>query len=71
MATEPGPPERVVVIFAAIRRITVFGLGVWIIADALIETESIPMLIVGMVMVGVLPIDDVIYNAGWHRRRDR
>ena len=72
MDTEPGPQERLVVIFAAIRRITVFTLGVWIIAAALGDPESnntISMLVIGMVMVGVLPIDD-LFPIGW-RRRDR
>jgi hypothetical protein len=69
---ETEPPDRLTVIFAAVRRVTVFGLGVWVIADALVETESIPMLIIGMVMVGVLPIDDLISSASWpRRRRDR
>ncbi len=71
---EPPTPDRLVVIFAAVRRVTVFALGVWIIAAALVDTESqgtIPMLIIGMVMVGVLPIDDVIYGVGWPRRRRR
>jgi len=66
------PQDSAGVIFAAIRRVTVFALGVWIIVAALNDPESsntISMLVIGMVMVGVLPIDD-LFPIGW-RRRDR
>jgi hypothetical protein len=66
------PQDRAVAIFAAIRRVTVFVIGVWIIGAALHDPESsntISMLVIGMVMVGVLPIDD-LFPIGW-RRRDR
>jgi hypothetical protein len=44
--------------FTAIRHIVVFLLGVLIIIDGLVSaTNSIPKLIIGMVMVGVLPIE--------------
>ena len=49
--------------FAAFRRLAVFGLGVVVIVSALIDPESdntISMLIIGMIMIGVLPLDDVI-----------
>ena len=63
-------PSRVGAVFAAVRRVTVFGLGVWIIAAALVDPESdntISMLVIGMVLVGVLPIEDVFFD--WRRRR--
>ena len=69
--SDPPSSDRLVIIFAAIRRVTVFALGVWIISAALVDTESqgtIPMLIIGMVMVGVLPIEDAL-PLGWRRRR--
>jgi len=44
--------------FIAIRRIVVFILGVLIILDGLVNaTNSVPKLIIGMIMVGVLPIE--------------
>jgi hypothetical protein len=58
-------------IFAAVRRVTVFSLGVLIIAAALADPESqntISMLVIGMVMVGVLPIDDLPIWGRRHRR---
>ena len=47
-------------IFALVRRIVVFLLGVWVIVNALLHPdERISQLIVGMVMVGVLPIENI------------
>lgn len=56
------PQSRWVTVFDVIRRVTIFGLGVWIISAALIDPESentIATLIIGMVMVGILPIEDL------------
>jgi hypothetical protein len=67
--TEPEP-GRGWAIFAVLRRLVVFLLGVVVVVSALIDPDSqhtVPMLIIGMVMVGVLPIDDLF---GWRRRRD-
>jgi hypothetical protein len=42
------------------RRIVSFGLGVWVIVDSLTEqAPSIGKLIIGLVMIGVLPLDDL------------
>lgn len=44
-----------------IRRIVSFGLGVWVISDALMDSVvSVGKLIIGLVMIGVLPLDDLI-----------
>ena len=44
--------------FSGIRRLVVFLLGIWVIIDGLTEsTNVVPKLIVGMIMVGVLPIE--------------
>ena len=44
------------------RRVVSFGLGVWVIVDSLIEKQvaSVGKLIIGLVMIGVLPLDDLI-----------
>jgi hypothetical protein len=59
-------------LFEGVRRIVVFVLGVTIIVFALVDPESantVVMLIIGMVMVGILPIENLL---GWFpRRRDR
>lgn len=48
-------------IFAAIRHLIVFLLGVLIIIDGLNDaTHTIPKLIIGMIMVGVLPLDSLL-----------
>jgi hypothetical protein len=69
MTEEPRGVWRV---FAAVRRVTVFLLGVWIILAALNDPESdntISMLVIGMVMVGVLPIENVFLPWISNRRR--
>lgn len=54
------------------QRVVIFGLGVWTIVDALTEestaSSSTVKLIVGLVMVGVLPVEDII-RAGRHGGR--
>jgi hypothetical protein len=60
------------VIFDAVRRLTIFGLGTWIIVSALNDPESdntISMLVIGMVMVGVLPIENIFLPWITNRRR--
>ena len=55
-------------VFTLIRRLVVFGLGCWIIANALIHPdERISQLVVGMIMVGVLPIENIF---SWHIQRN-
>jgi len=47
-------------VFTFIRRLVVFGLGCWVIGNALINPEErLGQLAVGMVMVGVLPIENI------------
>jgi hypothetical protein len=53
-------------IFSLVRRLVVFGLGCWIIGNALVHPdERVSQLLIGMVMVGVLPIENVF---SWHAR---
>ena len=53
------------IVFTFIRRLVTFGLGCWIIGNALLHPdERISQLIVGMIMVGVLPIENVF---SWRR----
>jgi hypothetical protein len=48
------------IVFTYIRRFVVFGLGCWVIGNALINPEErLGQLAVGMVMVGVLPIENI------------
>jgi len=48
------------IVFTFIRRLVVFGLGCWVIGNALINPEErLGQLAVGMVMVGVLPIENI------------
>jgi hypothetical protein len=57
-------------VFTIVRRFVVFGLGCWVIGNALVNPEErVSQLLIGMVMVGVLPIENVF---SWHRseRRD-
>jgi hypothetical protein len=53
------------VVFAFLRRVVVFGLGCWVIGNALVNPEErLGQLAVGMVMVGVLPIENIF---SWRR----
>lgn len=55
--------------FLIIRTVTIFILGVLVIIDALFLGQpdgNIPMLVVGMVMIGVLPIENLFV---WHIAR--
>ena len=46
------------------RRITVFALGVLSMLDGLFGThDSVAQLVIGMVLVGVLPLEDVLVAA--------
>jgi hypothetical protein len=59
--------------FEGFRRITVFVLGVTIVIFALVDPESantVVMLVIGMVMVGILPVENVIDIFRPARRRD-
>jgi hypothetical protein len=51
--------DTIEVVFTFVRRLTVFGLGCWVIGNALVNPEErATQLIIGMVMVGVLPIEN-------------
>jgi hypothetical protein len=53
------------VVFTFVRRLVVFGLGCWVIGNALVHPdERVSQLLIGMVMVGVLPIENVF---SWRR----
>ena len=55
------------VVFTFVRRLIVFGLGCWVIGNALVNPEErLGQLAVGMVMVGVLPIENIF---SWRRVR--
>jgi hypothetical protein len=46
--------------FTFVRRLVVFGLGCWVIGNALVNPEErVSQLLIGMVMVGVLPIENI------------
>ena len=54
-------------VFTFLRRLIVFGLGCWVIGNALVNPEErIGQLVIGMIMVGVLPIENL---SSWFRRR--
>jgi hypothetical protein len=56
-------------VFTFVRRLIVFGLGCWVIGNALLNPEErATQLIIGMIMVGVLPIENIF---SWHVSRDR
>ena len=53
--------------FMVVRRLVTFGLGCWIIGNALVHPdERISQLVVGMIMVGVLPIENLF---SWRLQR--
>lgn len=57
-----------------VRRVVIFGLGVGVVLDALMaDKTNLWELVVGMVLVGVLPLDDVVrylqQRAPTHDRR--
>lgn len=58
-------------VFTAIRQVTIFVLGVVVVVAALLDPESsntVSMLVIGMVMVGVLPIENML---PWRSRKAR
>ena len=56
--------------FQLLRRVVVFALGAAVIIDALWDRQYVvPELIVGMIKVGVLPIDEVVESAASRRHR--
>jgi hypothetical protein len=61
--------STVEVVFTFVRRFVVFGLGCWVIGNALVNPEErVSQLVIGMVMVGVLPIENIF---SWHVQRSR
>jgi len=69
MGDERGPPPW----WDWVRRVTIFLLGVLVIIDSLVEKQyaSVGKLIVGLLMVGVLPLDDLLRIVTPRRRRER
>jgi hypothetical protein len=58
------------IVFTFIRRLVVFGLGCWTIGNALINPEErVGQLVIGMILVGVLPVENV-FNWPGRRRPD-
>ena len=60
-------------VFEGIRRITIFTLGVAVVVYALIDPDTpntVAMLVIGMVMVGILPVEN-LFGLWSPRRRDR
>lgn len=50
-------------VFEGIRRITIFALGVAVVLFALVDPESsntVAMLAIGMVMIGILPVENLM-----------
>lgn len=64
MDHERSKPE---IIFGFVRRLVVFGLGCWTIGNALVNPEErVGQLVIGMILVGVLPVENVF---SWRERR--
>ena len=62
--------------FLLVRRVVVFVLGVAVVVDALLDNDGATLgrLIVGLLMIGVLPIDylvDIVHAARAPRGRER
>lgn len=73
--TGPPPPalqdqDRLPKLWQWFKRITIFLLGVLVILDSLLEKTyaSIGKLIVGLLMIGVMPLDDLLRAVGRGRR---
>jgi hypothetical protein len=67
---EPLEPTWYRTGFPMIRRVVIFLLGVAVMIDALWDRQYVvPELIVGMIMVGVLPIDEVLKSMMARRRK--
>ena len=58
--------------FDAVRRVTIFMLGVLVFVDALFGNQdfTVPELIIGMIMVGVLPVENIL-GPMFRRRHDK
>lgn len=53
--------ERFWSIFNVLRRVIVFSLGVLVILESLGDrSDAVAELVIGMVMVGILPLDDFL-----------
>ena len=57
----PGPAASTISWWGMLRRVVIFLLGVAIIIDALWDKSFvIPELIIGMILVGILPLEDFV-----------
>jgi hypothetical protein len=67
---EPLEPSWYRTGFPIIRRVVIFLLGMAIMIDALWDRQYVvPELIIGMIMVGVLPLDEVLKSLTSKRRK--
>lgn len=55
--------------WSAVRRFVIFALGVGVVIEALTNTNDnqVADLIIGLVMIGVLPLDDLLRAYGQRR----
>ena len=59
--------ERFWSIFNGIRRVVVFSLGVLVIIESLNDrSDAVAELVIGMVLVGILPLEDLL---PWQRHK--
>lgn len=66
---DPVEPSWFRIGFPALRRVVVFALGTAVIIDALTsKTYVVAELIIGMILVGILPMDEVLKSATGRRR---
>jgi hypothetical protein len=57
-------------VWVGLRRLVLFVLGVAVILDGLVgASPNVGQLIVGAVLVGIVPVDEMLSDIG-HRRRD-
>jgi hypothetical protein len=57
---DPDPAAHPPAWWLWVRRVVIFGLGCWVVIDAM-TAKSVPIweLVIGMVLIGVLPLDDL------------
>ena len=66
------PPTSLVPVWRWVRRVVIFFLGCAVILEGIISAQDrVVELIAGMVMVGVLPLDDLLRSFHWGNGRRR
>jgi hypothetical protein len=64
----PTPEER----FRLARQVTLFVLGVVVIVDGIAgSTKPVAEIVAGLVLVGLVPVDDLLSRLPTYRRRAR